>query len=54
MIIIISTKEGGLASIEDSIDVSTQQLEDNIKKHKEGLITATRNDTDNTKTKRKT
>ena len=33
------------ASIEDSIYTSTEQLEDYIKKHKEGLITATRNNT---------
>ena len=46
----VSRKEGGrgLASIEDSIDVSIQRLDDNIQKHEGGLITATRNDTDNT------
>ena len=37
----------GLASIEDSIDASIR-LEDYIEKRKEGLITAIRNDTDNT------
>ena len=42
----------GLANIEDSVDASIQRLEDYIEKHEEGLITATRNDTDNTKTKR--
>ena len=43
-------KEGGrgLASIEDSVDTSIQRLEDYIQKHERGLITATRNNTDNT------
>ena len=50
----ISRKGGkGLASIEDSVDASIQRLEDYIEKHG-GLITATRNDTDNTKTNRMT
>ena len=40
----------GLGSIEDSIDASIQRLEDYIEKHEGGLITATRNDADNTKT----
>ena len=46
----VSRKEGrrGLASIEDSVDASIQRLEDNIEKHKRGLITGIRNDTDNT------
>ena len=46
----VSRKEGGrgLASIEDSIDVSIQRLEDYIGKHGGRLITAIRNDTDNT------
>ena len=46
----VSRKEGGrgLASIGDSVDTSIQQLEDYIQKHEGGLITATRNDTDNT------
>ena len=45
----VSRKEGGrgLARIEDSVDASLQWLEDNIKKHERGLITAIRNDTDN-------
>ena len=45
-----SIKEGGkgLASIEDSVDASIQRLEDYIEKHERGLITAIRNDTDNT------
>ena len=37
-----------------SIDASIQPLEDYIKKHGEGLTTATRNDTDNTKANRTT
>ena len=47
----VSRKEGGrglLASIEDSIDTSIQRLEGYIEKHEWGLITAIRNDTDNT------
>ena len=42
----VSRKEGGrvLASIEDSVDVSIQRLEDYIEKHE----LAIRNDTDNT------
>ena len=45
----VSRKEGGrgLASIEDSVDASIQQLEDYIEKHERGLIAAIRNDTDN-------
>ena len=43
-------KEGGrgLASIEDSGDASIQWLEDYIQKHERELITAIRNDNDNT------
>ena len=43
-------KEGGrgLASVEDSVDASIQRLEDYIQKHDGGLITAIRNETDNT------
>ena len=46
----VSRKEGGrgLTSIEDSVDVSIQRLEDYIEKHERGLITTIRNDTDNT------
>ena len=46
---VVSRKEGerGLASIEDSDDASIQRLEDCIVKHKRGLITAIRNNTDN-------
>ena len=45
----IPRKEGGrgLASTEDSVDSSIQRLEDYIEKHERGLITATRNITDN-------
>ena len=48
----VSRKEGGrgLVSIENSVDASIHRLEDYIEKHEGGLITATRNDTDNTKT----
>ena len=52
----VSIKKGGgrlLANIKDSVNASIQRLKDNIRKH-EGLITATRNGTDNTKTKRMT
>ena len=43
-------KEGGrgLTSIEDSVDTSIQRLKDYIEKHERGLITAIRNNTDNT------
>ena len=45
-----SRKEGGrgLPGIEDIIDALIQRLEDYIQKHHGGLITAVRNDTDNT------
>ena len=48
----VSRKEGGrgLAGIEDSVDASIQRIEDYIEKHERGLIAATGNDTDNTKT----
>ena len=48
--IYVSRKEGGKgpASTEDSVDASIHRLEDYIQKHDGGLITATRNDTDNT------
>ena len=51
----LSRKEGGrgLAGIEDSVDTSIQRFEDNIGKHG-GLITAIRNDSDNTMNNRKT
>ena len=46
----VSRKEEGrgLASIEDSVNASIQRLKDNIESKKGGLITVTRNDTDNT------
>ena len=46
----VSRKKGGrgLASIEVSVDASIQRLEDYIGKHKRGLVTAIRNNTDNT------
>ena len=49
----VSRKIGGkgLTSIEDSIDESIQRLKDYVKKRRGGLITATRNNTDNSKTK---
>ena len=51
-----SRKDGGsgLTSIEDSVDASIQRLKDIIEKCGEGLITVTRNNTDNTKTNRMT
>ena len=51
-----SRKEGGseLATIEDSVDASIQQLEDYIEKLEGELITATRNDIDNTMANRMT
>ena len=52
----VSRKEGGrgLVSTEDSIDASIQRLEEYMQKHDGGLITAIRNDTDNTKDERMT
>ena len=46
----VSRKEGGrgLDSNKDSVDAPLQRLEDYIQKHEGWLITATRNDTDNT------
>ena len=46
----VSRKEGGrgLTSIEDSFDASLQRLEDYQEKHERGLITAIRNNTNNT------
>ena len=51
----VSRKEGGrgLASIEDSVDASIQGLEDYIETRRR-LVSATRNDTDNTKSNRTT
>ena len=52
----VSRKKGGsgLARTEDSVDTSIQRLEDYIERHERGLITATRNDTDNTMDNRMT
>ena len=52
----VSRKEGGrgLASIEDSVDASIQRLEDYIQKQDGGLISAIRNDSDNTMDNRMT
>ena len=52
----VSRKEGGrgLASIEDSVDTSIYRLENYIQKHKGGLITATRHETENTMNNRMT
>ena len=42
----VSRKGGrGFVSIQDSIDASIQQLEENIEKNRERLITTTRNNT---------
>ena len=47
-------KEGGrrLTNSESNLDSSIQQLEDNIKKGGGRLVTATRNNTENTRTNR--
>ena len=52
----VSRKEGGrgLASIEDSVDASIQRIKNCIQKHEGGLITATRNDTENSMNNRMT
>ena len=52
----VSRKGGirGLANIEDCVDAWIQRLEDYIEKHAGGLITAIRNDTDNTMDNRMT
>ena len=46
----VSRKEGGRgpASIEENVDASIRRLEGYIEKHEGGLITAVRNDNDNT------
>ena len=52
---VLRKEEGrGLTSIEDSVDSSMQRLEDYFEKHEGGLITAIRNNTDNTMTNRMT
>ena len=52
----VSRKEGGkrLVSIEDGVDASIQRLEDYIEKHEGRMITAIKNDTDNTATNKMT
>ena len=52
----VSRKEGGrgLATIEDRVDASIQRLKDYIQKHEGGLITATKNETENTMNNRMT
>ena len=52
----VSRKEEGrgLTSTEDSVDASLQRLQDYIQKRGGRLITTTRNNTDNTRTKRTT
>ena len=52
----VSRKKGGrgFASIEDSVEASIQRLGDYIEKQEGGLITAIRNDTDNTMDNRMT
>ena len=52
----VPRKEGGkgFASIEDGVEASIQRLEDYIQKGGGRLITATRNNTDNTRTNRMT
>ena len=51
-----SRKKGGrgIATVEDSVDASIQRFEDNTEKHEGRLITAIKNDTDNTMTVRMT
>ena len=44
----VSRKGRRLDCIDDSVDASIQRLEDYIEKHKQGLITPIRNNTDNT------
>ena len=48
----VSRSEGGrgLTSIEDSVDISIQRLEDFIQKRRGRLVPATRNNTNDTKT----
>ena len=52
----VSRKEGEwrLAGIEDSVDAAIQRLEDYIENHERGLITAIRNEIDNTMENRMT
>ena len=52
----VSRKGGGrgFASVEESVDASIERLKDYIQKYEGGLITVTRNDTDNTMDNRMT
>ena len=52
----VSRKERGRgpSSIEDSVDASIQRLKDHLQKHEGRLITATRNETENTMNNRMT
>ena len=52
----VSRKEGGrgLVSIDNSVDASIQRLEEYLQQHGGGLITAIRNNTDNTMDNRMT
>ena len=50
----ICQENNGLASIEDRVNISIRRLKDFIKKSKERLIVATRNDTHNTRINRTT
>ena len=52
----VSRKEGGrgLVITEDSVDASIQRVEDDVEKHERGLITAVKNDIDNTMNNRMT
>ena len=52
----VSTKEVGtrLGSSKESVDTSIQRHEDYVQKREERLITATRDNTDNTSTNRTT
>ena len=52
----VSIKEGRrrLATSEESVDSSIKWLQDYIEKHDGGLVTAIRNDTNDTKTNRMT
>ena len=52
----VSKKEGErrLNSIEDSVDASIRRPKDYVEKHERGLMTAIRNDTDNTMDNRMT
>ena len=52
----VSRKEEGrgFASIKDGVDSSIQRLQDYIQKHKRGLFTAIKNETDNMMDNRKT